>query len=62
MGWRVCDDVCALDRAPLPGACAAKVESHFLGYESVQVHVVQSVAPAACVRAAADVSRGAGSA
>lgn len=62
MGRGVCDDVGALDRGPLPGACAAQVEGHLLRYESVQVHVVQSVPSAPCIRAAADMSRRAGSA
>lgn len=62
MGRGVCDDVGALDRGPLPGARAAEVEGHFLRYESVQVHIVQSIPPAPCIRAAADVSRRAGSA
>lgn len=61
MGRGVCDDVGALDRGPLPGACAAKVEGHLLRYESVQVHIVQSVPSASRIRAAADMSRRAGS-
>lgn len=62
MGRGVCDAISALGRGPLPGACAAKVEGHLLRYESVQVHIVQSVSFAPCIRAAADMSRRARSA
>lgn len=42
VGGRVCDDITALGRAPLPGA-VVQVERHLLCDEGVQVDVVEAV-------------------
>jgi hypothetical protein len=48
MGGRVCDDVTALGRRPLPIGCSGgrgvlQMERHLLGDEGVQVDVVETV-------------------
>ena len=49
VGGGVCDDVGTLGGAAFPGAAVIQVQRHLLRYESVQVHIVQSVSPPARV-------------